>query len=57
MQHFLKAATGAAGTKVIASEFFYKFLVAPDEPEATLYVCFGWEAFAAFTAALERRID
>ena len=45
----------AAGTRVIASEFFDQFLVAAHDPHAALDLRFGWEPFTALAGALEKR--
>jgi hypothetical protein len=52
----LKAAAGAARAKIVAPELFAKVLIAMDGAEAALDAGLGWEAFAAFTGPLERRI-
>lgn len=55
MQHFLKAASGAAWAKIVAAQFFEKLFSAVDDAMTAFDVGFGRESFAALTAALERR--
>jgi hypothetical protein len=54
-QHFLKALTGTAWTKILAAELFVQFFFGSDDAEATFNLGFGGVAFAALTAALESR--
>jgi hypothetical protein len=54
-QHFLKAVPGSARTQIVASEFFEKLFFSSNDPQAVTNFDFGWEAFAALTAPLERR--
>jgi hypothetical protein len=51
----LKAASGAAGTEIVAAEFFDEFLFAADDAEAAFYLGFGGVSFAALRGARERR--
>jgi hypothetical protein len=51
----LKAQSGAAGTQVISAEFFNQLFVFADDADAASDSGFGWEAFSALTAPLERR--
>lgn len=55
MQHFLKAVSGAAWTKVLTTELFYKLFVSMHDPKTALYLCFGRESLTAFTAPRERK--
>jgi hypothetical protein len=57
MQHFLKAAPGAAGTEVVTTELLYKLLVPVDDPMTAFDLCFGGESLTALTAPRERRSD
>ena len=57
IQHFLKTASGAAWTEIVATQFFEQFLVTVHDSPTTLDVGFGWESPAALTGALERRGD
>jgi len=43
MQHFLKAATGAAGTQILAAELLFQQLVAVDHASTSLDPGFGRE--------------
>lgn len=52
-QQFLKPARGAAGAQVVATEFLDQFLIAVDDPIASLDAGFGREALAALTGDLE----
>jgi hypothetical protein len=52
----LKPAAGAAGTQVIAPEFFHKFFFSMDDSMAALYFGFRRMALSALTAALESTV-
>jgi hypothetical protein len=54
MQHRLKPASGAARTRVVATELLDELLVAVDDALAASDVGFAGIAFAALTRALER---
>jgi hypothetical protein len=45
----------AAGTGVVAAEFFDQFLEAADDADAAFDLRFGWEPFTALAGALEKR--
>jgi hypothetical protein len=53
MQHFLKAAFGAARTKIVAAELFQKLLVSVDDACAPPYSRLGGEAFATLAGEFE----
>ena len=56
MQHFLKRFAGAAGARIIATEFFDQLFVAMDDARAALDVRFRWEAVASFTGCCKSKI-
>jgi hypothetical protein len=51
----LKALARSARTEILATKFFDKILLAPNESEAAFYMGFGGVALTALTAALESR--
>jgi hypothetical protein len=55
MQQFLKPASGTAGAWVVAAEFLPQFLVAVNDSQAALDLCFGWESLTTLAGALEKR--
>jgi hypothetical protein len=57
MQHFLKAFARAAWARIVAAEFFDEFFIAMHDPHATLDAGLGGITSAAFTCALESRVD
>jgi hypothetical protein len=50
----LKFAPSATPAKIVAAEFFRKFLLAANDPSAAFYVDFGRVAFAAFAPVLKK---
>ena len=56
MQHFLKRLAGAAGARIIATEFFEYLFVAMDDTHAALDVSFRRETVSAFTSPRESKI-
>src|SRR6185503_5848168 len=54
MQHFLKAAVGAAGAEVVAAELSEQLFVAVDDPRAALHARLGRIAFSPLAAPLKR---
>ena len=57
MQHFLKAPIRPAGAQVVPPQFLDELLLAADDLVSALHVGFGREAFAAFAATLESRVN
>ncbi len=55
-QQRLKAAAGATGAQVVATEFFEEFFFAVNHSCSTLHFGFGRIALAALTAALESSV-
>jgi len=55
-QHFLKASRGAAGTQVIAAEFFKQFFLAMHDSRAAFDLRFRRETFTTLAGALEKRV-
>jgi hypothetical protein len=52
-QHFLKAASGTAGTEIVAAELLEKLLVSVNDSFTALHACFGRETFATFAGDFE----
>jgi hypothetical protein len=44
---------GAAGAEVVATEFFFEFLITVDDLMSFFHARFGWESFASFAGAFE----
>ena len=46
MQHFLKAASRAAGAQVVPAQLFAEFLIPVNDAQATFHIRFGREPLA-----------
>jgi hypothetical protein len=57
MQHFLKSATGAAGTEIVSAQFLEELFFAWTTRKPGLDFGFGRESFTMFAAWLKEIFD